>query len=96
MSYQLTLDQHVIRLADHARLPVKFEDGVIVPKDPDSPSVREFRKWVEAGNVPEAADPIDTSPNDRDRVKAHLATMIDDLGLPAKLRMMAFLLNKVV
>lgn len=46
MSYKLTTDQVVIRLADNA----------FIPADNGNRDWREYQEWLAAGNSPEPAD----------------------------------------
>lgn len=45
MSYQLTPDNTILRLADNA----------VIPFDPDNRDFCEYQEWLAAGNTPEPA-----------------------------------------
>ena len=50
--YQLTTSTSIIRLSD----------GAFIPNDPGNRDYREYLDWLEAGNTPEPAPPLEPAP----------------------------------
>ena len=50
--YQLTTSTGIIRLSD----------GAFIPNDPGNRDYREYLDWLEAGNTPEPAPPLEPAP----------------------------------
>lgn len=83
MTYKLTTDKRVLRIADGATLPCRFVDGFIFADDWHSPFVIDFAKWIAQGNTPAPADPlvpmaVDTAARDRERDLQKLQKALDD------------------
>ena len=50
--YQLTTSTSILRLSD----------GAFIPNDPGNRDYREYLDWLDAGNTPEPAPPLEPAP----------------------------------
>lgn len=80
----------VVRIADNATLPVKWQNGAPVLLDPDSPLNAEFLAWVALGNTPVADPPPPLTQDQLDAVAARAYAKLTALKAMTPAQVIAF------